>query len=63
MLLKKVPKLLAIVANKLLVLSVHLYSSLERLVPVFNVKQKFYSYCTQTMCGFKINYIQMPLHN
>lgn len=51
------------VASKLLVLSVHLHSSLERLVPVFNGKQELYSYCTQTMCGFKINYAQMPLHN
>lgn len=43
--------------------SVHLHGSLERLVPVFNGMQKFYFYCTQTMCGFKINYAQMPSHN
>lgn len=46
-----------------MVLSVHLCGSLETLVPVFYGKQKLYPYCTQTMCGFKINYAQMPSHN
>lgn len=52
------------VANKWLVLCGHLHSFLERLlVPVFNVKQEFYSYCTQTMCGLQMKYAQMSLHN
>lgn len=44
------------VANK----SLGLYGFLERLMmPVFNAKQ-LYPYCTQTICGLKMKYAQMP---
>lgn len=42
----------------------HLHSLLEiLLMSVFNVKQEFYSYSTQTTCGLKTKHAQMPSHN